>query len=189
MVETIKRIPRIAVLSLIFGCLFLIPFLGFIFSIVAIILGITALVTISNNKDKLKGNGVAISGIVLGGVGVIIIPLIAILAAIVIPNFFRGKIIAHERNATMAVDTISAAMESYAVENGRYPESADEIVSEEARSLIETYNNKTVDGYEYSLELGGGAYKITAKPQECGVTGAKVIVVETEGKRHEWFCK
>ena len=58
MVETIqKKTSVLAILSLVFGCFFLIPLLGFAFSIPALVLGIIALVNISKEDNNLKGRG------------------------------------------------------------------------------------------------------------------------------------
>ncbi len=61
-----KKLHKTAILSLIFGCLIVIPFLGYIFGLVALILGITALLKINKNPKEYKGIGFAIAGSVLG---------------------------------------------------------------------------------------------------------------------------
>ena len=66
-----KKTLGLAITSLVFGCLFFIPFLGFLFSLAAIVLGIVALVSMSKSKKTIKGQGLAITGIVLGSIGVI----------------------------------------------------------------------------------------------------------------------
>jgi hypothetical protein len=81
----------LAVASLVMGCLVLIPILGLVFSLLAIIFGVVALTKISNNAAALKGKGLAISGIILGGFGIVVIPIISIMLAIAIPNFLRAK--------------------------------------------------------------------------------------------------
>lgn len=70
-----KKTLGMAIASLVFGCFLLIPLLGLVFSIPAIILGIIALVKIGHNKETLKGSGLAIAGIILGAIGIIIIPI------------------------------------------------------------------------------------------------------------------
>ncbi|MBI5778512.1 MAG: DUF2950 family protein [Planctomycetes bacterium] len=62
----------------------------------AIILGIVALVAISNSTGKLKGTGLAITGMIMAVVMPIImtffiIPLISIAAAIIIPNVLTSR--------------------------------------------------------------------------------------------------
>ena len=69
----------LAVASLVLGILFCVPFA----SIVAIILGAVALSQISKAPDQLKGRGMAIAGICLGGVSVVfgIIYFVAVLGS------------------------------------------------------------------------------------------------------------
>lgn len=184
-----KRTLGLAVASLIFGCLFLFPFLGIIFSLIAIILGIIALVKISNNKETLKGGGLAIAGIVLGGVGVILIPIIALLAAIAIPNLLRARLNANETSAVATVKTISTAVESYKVANdGRYPSDEYDLRYAQPPYLKDSYNNKTHLGYKYSLNFNPNGYEIIAMPETCGVSGIKILMV-TNGEISEKPCK
>ena len=51
MTETQKKTLGIAIASLICGCFFIIPLLGFLLSIVAIILGIIAISKINKNEE------------------------------------------------------------------------------------------------------------------------------------------
>lgn len=58
----------------------------------AIILGIIALVAISNSRGKLKGTGLAIAGMAMSVViPFIMIPVIGIVAAIIIPNVLTSR--------------------------------------------------------------------------------------------------
>ena len=71
-----------AVGSLICGLLFFIPFLF----VAAIVLGHLALSEIRKSAGRLKGEGIAIAGLVLGYMGIAGIPIILIVAAIAIPT-------------------------------------------------------------------------------------------------------
>ncbi|MDD5195533.1 MAG: DUF4190 domain-containing protein [Candidatus Omnitrophica bacterium] len=100
----VKKTVGLAVASLVMGCLVLIPILGLLFSLLAIIFGAVALAKISNNKDKLKGDGLAISGIILGAFGIIVVPIIFMLLAIAVPAFMRAKAVAemHQQGAPIS---------------------------------------------------------------------------------------
>ena len=177
-----------AILSLVFGCLFIIPLLGFIFSILALVLGIVAVVKISKKENNLKGEGLAISGIVLGAVGIIIIPIIALLAAIAIPNLLMARRSANDAAAKANVRTISTAIETCAlVNNGNYPTNGGEIT--QYFSSFESLNNKTVQGYSYFVDLSNNSYKVVAKPETCGTTGTEVVTAEKGGVLQEEECK
>lgn len=64
-----KRTSRLAIASLVCSLLFIIPILGMLTCMIGIVLGIVALVIISDKKNLLKGEGLAISGIVVGYIG------------------------------------------------------------------------------------------------------------------------
>ena len=189
MTQVQKRTLGLAILSLIFGCLFIIPFLGMLFGIAAIVLGIIALVKISNNSETLKGKGLAISGIVLGAISIFVIPMLALLAAIAIPNLLRARLHANEALAEASVKTISTAIETYSsVNNGIYPADEQELVNAEPPYLPKSYSGKTIAGYNYSLYLRSGDYRIVAEPEGCGTTGTKIFVSEA-GKIFQKECK
>ncbi|MDP2924482.1 MAG: DUF4190 domain-containing protein [Candidatus Omnitrophota bacterium] len=190
MVEILqKKTSGFAIASLVLGCFFIIPLLGLLTSLLAIIFGIIALVTISNNKDALKGGGLAISGLILGIVGIIIIPIIAILAAIAIPNFLRVKVNAQDAAAELRVKTISIAIQAYAAANdGKYPSKLDELISSEPPYLSDIYRDKIASGYSYFIDFNSNSYTIKAEPETCFVTGTKVFM-DRNGELSEENCR
>jgi len=182
-----KKTLGLAIASLVLGCLFIIPCLGPVCGLTAIILGIIALNTISKNQDTLKGNGLAIAGIVLGAVGMVF-AIIGLLAAIAIPNLLRARMVADESTAKATVRTIATAAETYAVvNNGQYPVNTDGL--KEYFSKIPDYKNNSVRGYNYSLEFGSSGYEITAQPVTCGVSGKKVYQIKTGSAISESDCE
>jgi hypothetical protein len=97
-----------AVASLILGIINVFPL-----CIVAIVLGHIALSQIKKSAGRLKGEGLAIAGLILGYMGVVAIPFILIIAAIAIPNLLRAKIAANEASAVGNVRNIITAEVSY----------------------------------------------------------------------------
>src|SRR5215813_2672856 len=79
------------------------PFIG---AIVAIVLGHLGLSEVKKSAGRLKGDGLAIAGMVLGYVQVAGLPLIMIIAAIAIPNLIKSKIVANEASAIGSLRTI-----------------------------------------------------------------------------------
>lgn len=185
-----KKTLGIAIASLVLGCLFIIPLLGILCSIAALILGIIALIKISKNKDTLQGSGLAIAGIVLGGIGIILLPIIAILAAIAIPNFLRARMSANDNVTTAEVKVISAALETYAADNqGKYPTSENEAIKSANPYFVKSYKSEEgVYGHKYSFTLGEAGYEINAVPVSCGVTANKIITVKTKGEVSTTDC-
>jgi type II secretory pathway pseudopilin PulG len=102
-----------AIASLLCGLLFFIPFLF----VVAIVLGHLALSEMKRSAGRLKGEGLAIAGLVLGYGWVIFIPIILIIAAIAIPNLLRARMAANESSAVASVRTITTAEISYSSEH------------------------------------------------------------------------
>jgi len=101
-----------AIASLICGILFfLLPS-----AIAAIILGHLSLSDIRRAGGRLKGHGLAVTGLVLGYGGVAVIPLILIVAAVAIPNLLRAKIAANEASAVGSLREINTAAITYSSE-------------------------------------------------------------------------
>lgn len=78
-------------------------------SILAIIFGIVGLAQINASKGMLVGKGKAVAGIVLGGLWVVMIPFVAIVAAIAIPNLLQGRISANEASAVASLKVMTNA--------------------------------------------------------------------------------
>ena len=174
-----KKTPSIAIWSLIFGC---IPVL--VTPLLAIILGIIALVKISKNSDTLKGKGFAIAGIVLGVMCLTILPMMAI------PGLLRARIKANETATKETVKIISSAIENYkAAHNGIYPLSEEDLLFSTPPYLAKSYDKKTIYGYKYSLDLSPDGYEVVAAPKNCGIEGDKIFMVRTGQELTEIDCK
>src|ERR1700676_1764884 len=99
-----------AIVSLICGLLFFIPFLF----IAAIVFGHLALSEIRKSAGRLKGEGIAIAGLVLGYLWIAVTPIFLIIAAIAIPNFLRARMTANEASAIGSVRTLVVGETTYA---------------------------------------------------------------------------
>lgn len=95
-------------------------------SIAAIILGHLSLSEIRKSAGRIGGRGIATTGLVLGYLGIAIIPFIMIVAAIAIPNLLRARIAANEATAMGSLRVIETASIVYSseYENG-FPSSLD----------------------------------------------------------------
>lgn len=101
-----------AIASLVCGILNVFPL-----SVVAIVLGHVSLSRIKKSAGQIRGQGLAIAGLVLGYLGIVAIPFILIIAAIAIPNLLRAKIAANEASAAHSVRMLATAERSYAAQN------------------------------------------------------------------------
>ena len=98
-----------AIISLVCGLLFFVP-LAFI---AAIVFGHLGLSEIKKSAGRLKGEGMAIAGLVLGYIWIAGIPLIMIIAAIAIPNLLRARMAANESTAVAGIHELVTSEASY----------------------------------------------------------------------------
>jgi type IV pilus assembly protein PilA len=120
-----------ALASLICGIFFFV----FPSAIAAIILGHISLSDIRKSAGRLTGHGMAVAGLVLGYLGVAVIPFVLIVAAIAIPNLLRARMVANEASAVGSLRTINTAARTYAsmYSNG-YPPSLEAMAGPEGAS-------------------------------------------------------
>jgi len=103
----------LAIVALVLGILS--PFTCLVTAIPAIIFGIVALVKISKSAGWLKGNGLAIAGIVIPPVS---LPVIALVMAILMPAFARTRAIAQRMVCATNLSGLGKAMLIYANDYG-----------------------------------------------------------------------
>ena len=91
-------------------------------SIPALILGIVALCAINKNAQQLKGQGLAIAGIVVSAISIVVVPFITIMMAILMPSLARARTHAMTAVSLNKARQICTAMMIYCEENdGRLP--------------------------------------------------------------------
>jgi Tfp pilus assembly protein PilE len=111
-----------AILSLAFGILTLLPFLGIPLGIAAIVLGIVALRRIALWPEKLTGQGLAIAGIIVASVLIVVKVIISIyIAPIAVPAFMEGRAHGQAFRAAADMETIATALEAYYADHKCYP--------------------------------------------------------------------
>ena len=168
-----------AILSLICGLLFFIPFLF----IVAIVLGHLALSEIRKSAGRLKGEGIAIAGLVLGYIGIVGIPLILIVAAIAIPNLLRARMAANESSAIASVRTLEAAEVTYAAAHPEQGYTCSLSDLADAASIKGPLATGQKNGYVFELTgcsaaTEGGPnvkYQVVAYPLRVNQTGVRAF--------------
>jgi type II secretory pathway pseudopilin PulG len=165
-----------AVASLVFGLLFVIPFAF----IAAIVFGHVALSEIKRSAGRLKGEGMAIAGLVLGYLWIVFIPIILIVAAIAIPNLLRARIAANETSAVASVRTLNVAEISYA---SAHPSTGFTCSFSDLSSLIDaSLASGRKNGYQFELsgctanESGVmDKYQVVAYPITPNTTGVRAF--------------
>ncbi|HEY2391676.1 MAG TPA: DUF4190 domain-containing protein [Candidatus Angelobacter sp.] len=104
-----------AIASLILGITSFALCLSFFTGIPAIIFGHISRSKIKRSGGRLKGEGMALAGLIMGYLS---LPFILIVAAIAIPNLLRAKISANESTAMSTVRTINTLQVTY---QAQYP--------------------------------------------------------------------
>lgn len=119
----------------------------------------------------------------------IVVAIIALLAAIAIPNLLRARITANESAASATARAISTAFETYAAaNNGAYPTTEAALTGATPPYLNKAYQGQTVQGYAYTYPtLSATAYCIQAAPASTS-SGTKTFSVKTGGVLAEAAC-
>lgn len=112
----------------------------------------------------------------------IVVAIIALLAAIAIPNLLRSRITANESAAQATLRSISTALETYAAaNNGVYPTAESSLTGATPPYLNKSYCGGTESGYTYACTLAATSYTITSRPQNCTTSGTKSFTMTTGG--------
>jgi type IV pilus assembly protein PilA len=112
----------------------------------------------------------------------IVVAIIALLAAIAIPNLLRAKISANDALAKGKLRTLSTASETFATtQSGNYPANIAALTGATPPFLSEDPCGKTMSGYVYTCAFGVGGYTFTATPVTVGTSGTAVYTMTTGG--------
>ena len=112
----------------------------------------------------------------------IVVAIIALLAAIAIPNLLRAKISANDALAASTLRSLSTASETYATANsGNYPTVISNLTGATPPYLNKAYCATTVSGFSYNCTFAVGSYSITAAPAILGTSGTTTYTVSTGG--------
>ena len=182
-----------AIVSLISGLFFFV----FPLAILAIIFGHLGLSEIRKSAGRLKGEGVAIAGLVLGYAGIAAIPVILIIAAIAIPNLLRARMVANEASAVNSVRILNTAEMAYSESHPNEGYTCSLSTLADAGLFSGPLANGQKNGYAFELngctpEDGAAAnrhYRVVAYPLREHQTGIRafcsnesaVIKVDPEG--------
>ena len=182
MSEIKKKTLGLAIASLVFGCLALIPLLGILFFLPAIILGIIALVIISKNKDRVKGLGLAISGLVLGCLAIFMIFIWGLLAAISIPQYTKAVEKAQEAKAKYNISIITQAEEMYYAEFEQYTSISDGTFGVILGDYLDSSYIDEDSDWDYSVSVGSGGnnFTITAE-RTSGHNQGETLSLDQDG--------
>ncbi len=112
----------------------------------------------------------------------IVVAIIALLAAIAIPNLLRARISANDALAKSTLRTLSTATETFATANsGNYPGDIDSLTGATPAYLNKAYCGQTISGFGYVCTFGTGSYSFQATPITVGTSGTTTFTITTGG--------
>ena len=180
-----------AIASLVLG----LPFVFFPTAVLAIVFGHWSRSEIRESAGRLKGAGMALAGLILGYIGVALVPML-IIAAIAIPNLLRAKMAANEASAVGSLRTLNVAAVTYSTRFGHLPATLATFgpptlgaPSENAGDLIDSVlASGAKSGYLFSYRASDShnrgiydAYTINADPATAGNTGQRHFFTDQTG--------
>ena len=112
----------------------------------------------------------------------IVVAIIALLAAIAIPNLLRAKLSANDALAKATIRSISTGSESYATaQNGNYPLNITSLTGASPAYLNTAYCGQTISGYTYTCTFAVSSYTFAATPVTVGTSGTTTYTITTGG--------
>lgn len=112
----------------------------------------------------------------------IVVAIIALLAAIAIPNLLRAKISANDALAQTTLRSMSTSAETFGTaNNGNYPTDMTSLTGATPPYLNAFYCDTTVSGFGYECEMTAGGYTFTANVANMNVTGTTTFTMNTGG--------
>jgi len=120
----------------------------------------------------------------------LVVGLIALLAAIAIPNLLRSKLLANDAMAKSTLRAIASSLETYVSREQVYPAIFADLTSATPAYLTINYVALSpYRGYNYACgTLSVLGYSCTATPEVCSQTGTKIFTITTGGGLTEAEC-
>ena len=112
----------------------------------------------------------------------IVVAIIALLAAIAIPNLLRAKMSANDAVAKATIRSLSTASEAYATANsGNYPTDETSLTGSTPPYANKAYCGTTVSGYQFTCTFATNSYMFVGTPGTVGTSGTTTYTITTGG--------
>ena len=112
----------------------------------------------------------------------IVVAIIALLAAIAIPNLLRAKMSANDAAAKATLKSLSTVSETYATSNsGNYPTDITALTGATPPYISKGYCGTTVSGFDFTCTQTASTYTFTATPSSVGTSGTTTFTMTTGG--------
>lgn len=193
-----------AVASLICGILSVTLFSVFT-GLPAIILGHMSRASIRRSMGKLKGDGLALAGLIMGYISfAFFIPIMLIVAAIAIPNLLRARMAANEASAVASLRTIHVSEQNYlsTFNQGFSPDlqslggncSGSKPDTSHACMIDSVLSSGHKSGYQFTYQPGEAdsdarvsKYFLIAAPLTPNTTGRNTFCTDESGVIHKAY--
>jgi prepilin-type N-terminal cleavage/methylation domain-containing protein len=111
----------------------------------------------------------------------IVVAIIALLAAIAIPNLLRARLTANESAAIVALKTVTTASHTYRASGSAYPANLTVLSSATPPYIDSVLGGGTKQGYIFSETGDNSGFTATAVPVTLNTTGVRRFFVDTSG--------
>ena len=113
----------------------------------------------------------------------IVVAIIALLAAIAIPNLLRAKVAANDAISKKTLRTLSTAAETFAnSNNGNYPMDMTSLTGAAPTYIVMTDPCQTIyAGFDYTCTMAASGYTFVAVPAGINKTGTTTFTMSTGG--------
>ena len=113
----------------------------------------------------------------------IVVAIIALLAAIAIPNLLRAKMSANDAAAKATLKSLATVSETYAAANsGNYPTDMTSLTGATPPYISKNYCGTTVSGFVYTCPTQtASGYTFVATPGNVGTSGTTTFTITTGG--------
>jgi prepilin-type N-terminal cleavage/methylation domain-containing protein len=111
----------------------------------------------------------------------IVVAIIALLAAIAIPNLLRARLNANESAAIGALQTVSTASQSYRGGNPTYPSNLAALSGSTPPYIDTVIGGGAKQGYNFALTGSTNSFTSTARPGTFGTTGNRSFYCDESG--------
>ena len=112
----------------------------------------------------------------------IVVAIIALLAAIAIPNLLRAKISANDALAKSSLRSLSTSSETFGTSNnGNYPTDVTSLTGATPPYMNSNPCGATSSGFLYTCTMSTSGYTFIASPVTVGTSGTTTFTMSTGG--------
>jgi prepilin-type N-terminal cleavage/methylation domain-containing protein len=112
----------------------------------------------------------------------IVVAIIALLAAVAIPNLIRMRVNANDASAIKILKSMSTASDMFSSSGfGNYPSDMTSLVGATPPYIVTDYCGTSTVGFTFSCSNSPGGYTYTATPVTLGASGTTTYTITTGG--------